>query len=136
MRVAFIIGGAFTIELDLQVDPAPNNIAASLVNAVNTAIQTRPELAYFGALSAVTWAGDNFGSQDDLEAGDVELGETSSIVIWATRLRRRRKRVARTVKQVVEAPMFEGLVRKRDEKKEAQGSKRPRLADGGESVAF
>lgn len=132
MRVAFVVGGQFAVELNLQVDPDPNNIATSLTNEVNTAIQQRPELAQVGGVYAVTWAADNFGSHDDLEAGDVELSEISSIVIWATQLPR--KRVARSVKQVVEVPIFEELVRKR--KSSGGDGKRRRLTDAGYEITI
>jgi hypothetical protein len=131
VRVAFIVGGQFVLQLDLQVDPDPNNIAASLVQEVNNAFLIRPELARVGAVYAVSWAGDNFGSQDDLEMTDIELGETSSIVIWANSVPK--KRVARTVEQVVEVATFQGLLRKREGKKEG-GGKRNRLTDAGDYV--
>jgi hypothetical protein len=132
MRVAFILGGQLAVELDLQVDPDPHNIEASLVNEIQTAMQQRQELARMGAIYAVTWAADNFGSQDGLDPNDVELGETSSIVIWAARLPR--KRVARSVDQVIELPTFEDLLR-RLKRPDEGGGKRKRLSDAGDYIA-
>ncbi len=131
MRVAFVLGGVFAVELDLQIDPDPNNIAASLTNAVNTAFAQRVELNRAGPVYAVSWAGDNFGSQDGLEAGDIELSETSSIVIWAARVPKRR--VARTIKQVVEVAVLEELLGKRSVSRDGP-QKRRRLTDAGEYI--
>jgi hypothetical protein len=133
VKVTFIVGGQFVLTLNLAVDPDPNNIAASLAQRVNNAFQNRAELAHAGAVYAVTWAGDNFGSQDDLEMGDVELGDTSSIVIWANALPR--KRVARKIRQVVEVATFDEILRKRGRGDEDVGEeKRRRLTDDGECV--